>query len=367
MSRRLLSGLFQSLADKFRPDQPDRLQQVTESLQALSRELSERDQEIKTLQEQVTSLRNGIQAGRQVDLVDFGQLRVFMYVDDMGYRVIPPEYKNNVSGPVDRDLSQPARTPQERYDDPGEPLISLLLSHYWVHGLEFAYLDVGCQYGTSAMATAQVILASGRRNPVFAFDPGTAGALVPFNLVLNGMEDRVTFEAVAISNHNLPGIVYAEAGQSENNRIVNRDLRTEAVSRVIRCKTVDQILTERGVATDLIVKLDTQGGEPEVFQGMERTLRERNVLCVSEFVPDAIATRVDPTDWLSLLSRDFHFFDIVDNDMYLKRSHKLTPVDSAALPAFVSAVANRQPAYTDLLMVPRKLPGYAALAERLTA
>jgi FkbM family methyltransferase len=340
---------------------------VTASLEALEQRLAElRNREIGELYREIASLRHGILAGRQVDLVDFGQLRVFMYVDDMGYRVLAPEYKQKTGGPVDRDLSQPARTAEERYNDPAEPLISTLLSHYWVHGLDFTYLDIGCQYGLSAMATAQVILSAGRQNRVYAFDPGAAAALVPFNLQLNRMQERVIFEAVAISNHDLPGIVYAELGQSENNRIVNRDLRTEALSRVVPCKTVDQVLAERGIANHLIVKMDTQGGEPEVFDGMERALRERYVTCVAEFAPDAIATRRPPAEWLRQYAESFRIFDIQDNDMYLKASHRVTPVDAGKLSEFVELVERREPRYTDLLFIPKHLPGFAALDQRLT-
>jgi FkbM family methyltransferase len=340
---------------------------VKACVDALEKEIAEvRNREIGEIYREIASLRSGLLAGRQVDLVDFGQLRAFMYVDDMGYRVIAPEYKQKTAVPVERDLSQPFRTAEERYDNPAEPLISMLLSHYWVHGLDFTYFDIGCQYGLSAMATAHVILSAGRQNRVYAFDPGIAAALVPFNLQINRMEGRVVFEAVAIANHGLPGIVYAELGQSENNRVVNRDLRTEAFSRVVPCKTVDRVVAERGITNHLIVKMDTQGGEPEVFDGMERTVRERWVTCVAEFVPGAIATRRPPADWLRRLGESFRIFDIQENDMYLKASHRVTPVDKSKLSEFVEIVDRREPPYTDLLLIPKNLPGFAALDQRLT-
>ena len=68
------------------------------------------------------------------------------------------------------------RTPAERFANPGEPLISTLLSHFWLERIPFVALDIGCQYGISAIAMAQIIRACGEHNKVYAFDPGVAGS-----------------------------------------------------------------------------------------------------------------------------------------------------------------------------------------------
>ncbi|MBL8230315.1 MAG: FkbM family methyltransferase [Bryobacterales bacterium] len=367
MLQRSLSALFHSLARRLDGAESNQIAALSASVQSLAAELGNMRTEVASLRQDFRDLRAAMLSGRQVDLVDFGQLRVFMYIDDEGYRSLAPEYKNQPCGPVDRDLAEPAISPGERYANAYEPLISTILSHYWVNQLDFTYFDIGCQYGTSAMAVAQMIMASRQKNLVYAFDPGTAGTLVPANLRLNRMQDRVIFEPVAISNHDLPAIVYSELGQSENNRIVNRDLRTESISRVVGCKRVDQMIEERAITSHLIVKLDTQGAEPEVFRGMRYALASRLVTCVSEFVPEAIGTRTDPAEWLRRLAEDFLVFDIIDNDMYIKPSHKLFHIPEERVRAFVSEVARRSPAYTDVVLVPKQLPAIGSLVERLTA
>jgi len=167
------------------------------------------------LRAEVESLRKLVLRGRRVDLVDFGELKAFLYTDDIGYQMLAPEYKGHAPGKEKRDLSQPRRTPDERYDNEGEPLLPVLLSHYWVNDLDFVFLNIGCQYGISAMATAQVILSSGRANQVVAFDPGVAAQLAPVNIALNGLEGRVVYERTAIGNGTFPVIVFTETGHSE--------------------------------------------------------------------------------------------------------------------------------------------------------
>lgn len=192
---------------------------------------------IKRLEDEISELKNelsrlnGIVASwRLVDLVDFGELRVFMYTNDLSYIQLNDKYRRHTPSANKRDFSKPYRSASERYHNGREPLLSFLLSHYWLHDLDFAVFDVGCQYGTSAMAAAQVILSSGHTNHVYAFDPGEAGRLARYNIILNGLESHVTFECLAVSKGTFPGLVFTETGHSENNRLVNRTPTMEASS-----------------------------------------------------------------------------------------------------------------------------------------
>lgn len=324
------------------------------------------ESEVGALKSEVDALKRAVSSGRHVDLVDFTELRVFMYTDDLCYVQLPEHYKHNQPVPLNRDLSQPRRSPEERYANPSEPLLSTLFSHYWLNGLDFAFVDVGCQYGTSAMAAAQVILSAGQSNHVYAFDPGVAGQLAPFNIELNGLRKQVTFERLAISSVEMPGLVFAELGHSENNRIVNRARPIEAFSYVIQCTSLDYYLAEHRIEQPLVAKIDTQGGEVEVFAGMKRTLASRLVTCITEFVPGAISTRVPADQWLLRLGENFRIFEIRDLDLFLTPTHRVHVVEHDRVREFVREVAQRPIPYTDLLLVPMNLPRAAELADVLT-
>lgn len=359
------------MMDRFFGRTLDELQKKVDSLQASLEhaEATARNavEKAANLEQRLQALSQTIQSGRRVDMVDFGELRVFMYTDDLGYRQIDERYKHKTTGRDDRDLSQPRRLPAERYANPAEPLISLLLSHHWIHGLDFSVIDVGCQYGTSAMAIAQVVLASDRNNHVFAFDPGLAGELAAFNISLNRLDGRVTYERMAVSDNDIPSIVFCESGHSENNRIVNRSAGVEGRSYVTRCTSLDGYVNKHNLSGSIIAKIDTQGGEIEVFRGMTELRCSRHVTCITEFSPHPISTREDPEQWLRAVSANCAVFEIHGIDAFLDATHQLRPIQHAEMGAFVKELMERPDPYTDMLILPETLPGFQDLVSRLTS
>lgn len=291
-----------------------------------------------------------------------------MYTDDAAYQNVAAQYRNGTPKPIDKPLQRYARrTPLEIVQTKDEPLISTILAHAWHCGMDFSYFDIGCQYGSSAMSTAQLILSNGFHNHIYAFDPGVGSELAPYTIALNRLEERITFERLAVAQGDFPTIVFTELGHSENNRVVNRTPPDEATSYVVMATSIDNYIARHQIITDLIVKIDTQGGEVEVFQGMERTIADRTVLCFTEFAPDAIGTRANPVEWLTeRVQQGFTLFDIGDNNMFHTRSHRLRPVVPHAVPDFVQAVSRRPSPYTDLLLVPNRFPGYQTLIASLT-
>lgn len=201
------------------------------------------------LQLEVAELRRWFLASRKVEMVDFGDIRAFLYADDLGYKQIAGTYKGKQPDGERRELSD-QRTPAERFANHGEPLISMLLSHFWLERIPFVALDIGCQYGISAIAMAQIIRSCGAQNQVYAFDPGVAGSLAPFNIELNHLTDLIKFEPMAVTAKPGPVMVYTELAHSENNRIVNRAADCEFSSYVKMGTSVDAYLqSNRGGLT----------------------------------------------------------------------------------------------------------------------
>ncbi|MCC6390540.1 MAG: FkbM family methyltransferase [Bryobacterales bacterium] len=215
------------------------------------------------------------------------------------------------------------------------------------------------------MAAAQVILSSGHTNHVYAFDPGEAGRLARYNIILNGLESHVTFECLAVSKGTFPGLVFTETGHSENNRLVNRTPTMEASSYVVMCTSIDEYAARKSLSGHCVIKIDTQGGEVEVFEGMNHLRQTRQVTCISEFVPEAIATRVCPIEWLTRVSEGCSIFEVPGMDMFLSPSHSLRYVPRDTVPEFVNEIRERPNRYTDIVLIPETLPGHTVLARRL--
>jgi hypothetical protein len=122
---------------------------------------------------------------------------------------------------------------------------------------------------------------------------------------------------------------------------------------------------EKGIAGNVVAKIDTQGGEVEVFAGMRGTVRDHFVCCLTEFVPDALASRVHVPEWLAGLGREFVIFDLQGLNVHLDLRHRLPAVDTQRPAEFIEEVTRRNPPYTDLLLLSRRLPKLEDLTARL--
>jgi FkbM family methyltransferase len=328
------------------------------------RRLKRMQEELDALRAEVRDLRKMAHSGRHVDLVELGDLRLFMYKGDFGHNQVPESQRGRVPSPPVRDLFSPPLDIQTCYDDPATPIPLLLMAHYWLHDLDFVFFDVGCHYGEFAMTAMRQIRASGRRNRLIAFDPGIAGNLVPFNLQLNGMQDMITYERAAVSQATYPAIIYTETDIGANNRFVNRPGADEGASYVCPSVSIDDYVRAHGVTQHLIAKIDTQGAEVEVMRGMAGTMAARHVCCIMEFTPGALISRVDPPGWLLGFADRYLLFDLDQMEPPTKR--QVAPIDPVNLRPFLDAVSKRPYQWSDVLLLPKSLPGAGALVKRLS-
>ena len=339
---------------------------------------------VRELQQELAAVRAIAYEARRVDLVKFGDMSLFMYVNDLAYRVVSSDRKNyplakhlqmirsrNSSNRVTRRTESLFNLRTTDDYEPWTDVLHILFGHYWMHSLDFVYIDVGCQFGAHALEAANFIRSCGKRNKTICFEPGIAGSLVEDNIALNGLENLVRFEALAVSNGTFPSILYAETGHSENNRIVNRILEEEDLSYIVRTISIDEYMSNLGFpeAVNLIVKIDTQGGEYEVLQGMQEVRKEKFTTFIMEFTPWALASRVDPARFLADICKEGYVLDLYQLKSSPPAEEAMLeggcPIGALDCEQFVSDVASRPEMWTDLLVIPEKLPGATELLERL--
>ncbi|MCZ2149712.1 MAG: FkbM family methyltransferase [Bryobacterales bacterium] len=138
-----------------------------------------------------------------------------------------------------------------------------------------------------------------------------------------------------------------------------------SVIYVVMCTSIDEYAARKNLSGHYVIKIDTQGGEVEVFEGMNHLRQTRQVTCISEFVPEAIATRVCPIEWLTRVSEGCSIFEVPGMDMFLSPSHSLRYVPRDTVPEFVNEIRERPNRYTDIVLIPETLPGHTVLARRL--
>lgn len=304
---------------------------------------------------------------RSVDLVDLNGYMLYMHVTDMPYHWLPTHARKGLR--LTRDEIQNLRGGNGPVEDPvaayrgygqgyyGLDPLDLVFLHYWVHDLNFAYFDVGANIGLTTIQAARVIKRFGRKNRVVCFEPGPTADLLPWNLEVNGVDDLATFEHQAVCDFSLSEIFAGELNHSEHYRCVNRNPATEGSSHLVRTTTIDDYVERREIAGHLIVKIDTEGGEYRVWQGMPDVLSRRYTTIKLEFTPSLLSSSVDPQVFLRQMMATHYLLDIPDGETG-GRFRRLREHEAAA---FAAEIARRPPCWTDLLAIPKNLPGIDGL------
>ncbi len=223
-----------------------------------------------------------------------------------------------------------------------------------------AFLDIGANLGTDAILAALLMRQFGKRIPIAAFEPGVLRDLLPYTLKLNGLQDEVKAESVAVSGDNRPTVMFGERGNSVNARLVNRDAATESICHLVDCVTVDTYVTQAGLQNhSLVMKIDTQGAEWLIWQGLRPVANRQPVSMLMEFAPYPLKSSVDPVVFLKDLSEHFHLVDVgVNRDLAC-----VVTAETAA--AAVEAIKGREQPWTDFVCIGRSVRGADDLLNRV--
>lgn len=301
---------------------------------------------VQALGDDLQRLRRIVLHDQRVDVVRNGPLLVPMYVDDLAYQSIPRERRSSANPQVLQafDLEESRRaalTPCVHYD---------LAQAFARRFDDFLAIDVGCQYGTSAITLARYLRSIGKTMPVIAFDPGDAGRLAPTTIEMNDAADEVHFYPQAVGARDGFAVLFHEFGNSENNRIVNAI--PESLSRIVRTVSLDSFLESHYALKPALVKIDTQGAEPEVLAGAGRLLRTCPTVLLMEYTPWAIRTRTDPVAFLARLQEDFHIYRLVDHvGTIASRTSGLALIAPGEVPQFTAMIDDSSAKWTDVVLV----------------
>lgn len=157
-------------------------------------------------------------------------------------------------------------------------------------------VDVGANIGLYTLAFARIVGSSGH---VWAFEPDALNfSSLQKNISQNGYTN-VTVEQAALGATPKVATLYRSTSHHGDHRLFYQgEDRDEIVCRVM---TLDEYLPI-GQRVDLI-KIDVQGSEGAVLQGMTRVMRENpNLELFIEFWPEGlIAANTDPHAILALL------------------------------------------------------------------
>jgi len=280
------------------------------------------------------------------DLVNYlDHFSIFMYVNDLAYKQTPDGIKHYSIEKHDEDLKN-LRKPNYTSDNPNKldtlGIFRKIMTVLWKHNINYSIVDVGSQYGSFAMELGTFIKKTGHVNKVYAFDCGIASTLCFDNIKLNLLDDVIIFERKAVTNESSPQKVFFDTEHSEDNHIVHRN-GEKLASYVIDGITLDEYFRDHD--ENFLMKIDTQGAEPLVFEGM-KNLMSRNPTIMFEFTPwtfDLI--KRNPVDFLKNIPSGYTMFEFQPGVDTIFR------IDRDKIEGFVQSVSESTAKWTDLLII----------------
>ena len=170
-------------------------------------------------------------------------------------------------------------------------------------------IDIGANIGYYTILLSKLV---GENGKVFAFEPDPNNfKVLKENIKLNNLKN-VIIENKAVSNKNGKIHLYFSKINSGDSRVYKTLEDREKVE--VNCITLDNYFKNTKIRPSFI-KIDTQGYEPAIFEGMNKLIKNKNIIITAEFFPEGLKSAgFNPLHFLeSLKNNGFELFDLEDN------------------------------------------------------
>lgn len=305
---------------------------------------------------------------QRVRLVALHDFYAFYDADDHAFEhvMLDPAARLVTPEEVVRQWPEPRQSASARYAAPGQWPLHVAALHLGQLGIPFSYLDVGANVGTTTFMTAILFQRLGWSAPVIAFEPHPhICELLRRGVAVNGLGDHVQVVEAACSD--VAGIAdfFMTPAQTPASSLLSQAVNREFVvwNQPTRVKTVrlDEFLSGHD-SDSLILKIDAEGADFKVLDGLGDQLLARLCIGQIEFLPMILDAYSSPEDYLLKLTNEFELFDLSMGDQLVSR----IPDDPQSLHAYVETVRARRPfGAGDILFVPRRLPEREQFRARL--
>ena len=162
-----------------------------------------------------------------------------------------------------------------RYQIAGRPVKQLAEGKYYDFRSGQRVVEVGAFLGLYAMRVSELVGPSGHVIAIEAVDENLE--LLRRNVQANAIENITVVGKAAWCE---TGLIGFERQSRQKGSILREVVRGRQLLEV-SADTVDNILTEVGVTEVDFVRVQVNGAEPEVLQGMKRTLESRPTLLIA--------------------------------------------------------------------------------------
>jgi FkbM family methyltransferase len=188
-----------------------------------------------------------------------------------------------------------------------EPMVTALFQHLVKQN--HTIIDVGANIGYFSLLSSRLVGPQGR---VLAFEPEAHNfSLLQQTITHNAISNILPYP-VALSNYNGVGTLYIGA-YSGNHSMLNKTQRPIQ----IRCRTLDNVVSERAINEVDVLKIDVEGVEPQVLEGATTMLEAHAIHhIIMEYNPSAWVTK---DGLLKVLDEAYDVYQLVYSPLILQR------------------------------------------------
>lgn len=345
---------------------------------------------------------NALLVGKQIDFVAFDDVSLFMFQHDNLYNhAIPRDRKHQDVRKFCLQRTKafcrsPVRPDNRAAVNDARYCVHLVVAHLLGMPHPLTVLDIGAHVGDFSLKMGNLIRTFNRQDRVHAFDPTAAGALLPANIAVNGLNEIVFHEDVAVDTEAGFMLFTVSEGRSDEAYGFRRQCQNPAqrswsavASYLLTVpnkmdyvrKFVKSLLPRREhnlvvqsvsisdwIATNvregvLFVKIDVEGIDMVILDAILETNRGPfPPVAIFEFSPASYANNDQACSFLEKLLATHDLFDI----FYSPTPAFCRSITAESLSGFVSEIGSERIfGYTDILMIPKCMPGSSELARRL--
>jgi FkbM family methyltransferase len=246
----------------------------------------------------------------------------------------------------------------------GLGLFSLAGIHYWRHKIDFDYFDIGANVGMTTITQAVFFRRCGRVVKVYAFEPGPVYDLLTSSVNINRLDDVVTCVRAAVGDRAGRAQFNVTAAQSPASSLLKSALTrpgiVESHTIDVDVVTVDDFVRTERPMPGALVKVDAEGFDFRVLEGMRHSMSSRLISFQIEFYPALTDEYADSVKRLGELTSQYVLIDLG------VEPHAPILPNFQAIGDFVAAVRGRTPMpTTDIFAVPKRLPNCMDLVRRI--
>lgn len=177
-------------------------------------------------------------------------------------------------------------------------------------------IDIGANIGYYTLLFAKLV---GNDGKVYAFEPDPDNfTLLKKNVEINGYKN-IILEQKAVTNKNGTINLYLSETNFGNHKIYNSNEKRRHIE--VECIKLDDYANKYFKNKKVnVIKIDTEGAEYSVIEGMTSTLQNNDIKLLTEFYPYVMKTFMKtfdmvPNDYLNILSKNgFEIHDLQRNE-----------------------------------------------------